>query len=106
MNGEITDGVLTFKVNYDGFVVKDIINDPISTLDLNTTVERWYWMAVKKKTSASAEKELTFTKEALVNSKRFRNERDIVFALLKDGVEYTISEVETMIEKYMKGKVK
>ena len=59
-----------------------------------------------KKTAASAAKEPKFAKEALVNSKRFRNERDIVSALLKDGVEYTVSEVEGMITEYMKGKVK
>ena len=60
----------------------------------------------KKKPAASAVMEPKFTKEALVNSKRFRDERDIVSALLEDGVEYTISEVETMIMEYMKGKVK
>jgi hypothetical protein len=63
-------------------------------------------MSTKKKTSASAEMEPKFTKEALVNSKRFRNERDIVSALLEDGKEYAISEVEDMIVNYMKGKVK
>ena len=50
-------------------------------------------------------KEPTFTKEALMNSRRFRNERDLVSALLKDDVEYTVSEVDAMIAKYMKGKV-
>ena len=63
-------------------------------------------MSTKKKPAASAAKELTFTKEQLVNCKRFRNERDIASALLKDGEEYAISEVETMIMNYMKGKVK
>jgi arginine repressor len=63
-------------------------------------------MATKKKPAAEAAKELAFTKDALVNSKRFRDNRDIVSALLEDGVEYTISEVETMITNYMKGKVK
>lgn len=62
-------------------------------------------MATKKNPATSVAKEPAFTKDALVNSKRFRNERDIVSALLKDGVEYTISEVEAMIAKYMKGKV-
>ena len=47
-----------------------------------------------------------FSKVELLNAKRFRNERDLVSALLKDGVEYTISEVEIMIAEYMKGKVK
>lgn len=63
-------------------------------------------MSTKKNPAVSAAKEPTFTKVALVNSKRFRDKRDIVSALLKDGVEYTVSEVETMIAKYMKGKVK
>lgn len=63
-------------------------------------------MSSKKKPAASAANELTFTKEALVNSKRFRNKRDVLSALLKDGMEYTIGEVEGMIEKFMKGKVK
>ena len=63
-------------------------------------------MSSKKSPAASAAKEPAFTKISLVNSKRFHDQRDIVSALLKDGVEYTISEVETMIAKYMKGKVK
>ena len=63
-------------------------------------------MSTKNKSVVETTKEPKFTKEVLVNSKRFYNEQDIVSALLKDGVEYTVSEVEGMIEKYMKGKVK
>ena len=63
-------------------------------------------MSTKKKPAASAATESKFTKEALVNSKRFQNECDLVSALLEDGSEYTISEVETMIAEYMKGTVK
>lgn len=63
-------------------------------------------MSTKKKPAASAAKEPTFTKEALVNAKQFRDKCDIVSALLTDGNEYTVSEVEEMITKYMKGKVK
>ena len=62
-------------------------------------------MSNKKKPATSTATELKFTKVSLMNSKRFRNERDIVSALLKDGVEYTISEVDGMITEYMKGKV-
>ena len=58
-------------------------------------------MSTKKKST-----EPKFTKESLLNSKRFHNERDLVSALLEDGAEYTIPEVEEMITKYMKGKVK
>jgi hypothetical protein len=63
-------------------------------------------MSTEKKTAASAAKEPKFIKDALVNSKRFCNERDLVSALLEDGKEYTVSEVEGMITKYMKGMVK
>jgi hypothetical protein len=62
-------------------------------------------MSNKKKTTEKVV-EPKFTKEALMNSRRFRNERDIVSALLKDDVEYTVSEVDSMITEYMKGKVK
>ena len=57
-------------------------------------------MSTKKK------KEPTFSKEALLKSMRFRDNRDIVSAVLEEDVEYTISEVETMITNFMKGKVK
>lgn len=46
-----------------------------------------------------------FSKEALLNARRFRKDRDLVSALLEDGVEYTVSEVESKIEKFLKGKV-
>ena len=62
-------------------------------------------MSNKKKPAASAVTELKFIKEALMNSRRFRNERDLVSALLKDDVEYTVPEVDSMITEYMKGKV-
>ena len=63
-------------------------------------------MSTKTKSAASAATEPKFTKDSLVNSKRFQNKSDIVSALLKDNVEYSISEVDSMITKYMKGKVK
>ena len=49
--------------------------------------------------------EPTFKKEAFLNAKRFRKDRDLVSAVLEDGVEYTVSEVEEKIEKFLKGKV-
>jgi hypothetical protein len=64
-------------------------------------------MSSKKKSAAEeAVMEPKFAKVDLVNSKRFRDERDIVSALLKDDVKYTVFEVEAMITEYMKGKVK
>lgn len=63
-------------------------------------------MATKKKPTVSVVWEHKFTKEEWVNAKVFRDRRDVVSAVLEDGVEYTISDVETMIANYMKGMVK
>lgn len=64
-------------------------------------------MSNKKKNAANeAVTEPKFTKTSLVCSVRFRDKRDLLSALLGDSVEYTISEVEDMIAKYEKGKVK
>jgi hypothetical protein len=63
-------------------------------------------MSTKKNPAASAVKEPKFTKDVLVNSKRFYDKRDLVIAILEDGVEYTISEVDDKIAEFMKGKVK
>jgi hypothetical protein len=63
-------------------------------------------MSTKKKTAVETVMEPKFTKESLMNAKRFRNERDLISALLENDVEYTIPEVEEMIANYMKGMVK
>lgn len=60
----------------------------------------------KKEPAASAATEPKFTKEVLVKSKKFKDKRDLVSAILEDGVEYTVEEAEKEIEKFMKGKVK
>ena len=59
----------------------------------------------KNKSVEESTMEPKFSKEALLNAKRFRKDRDLVSAVLEDGVEYTISEVEEKIEKFLKGKV-
>lgn len=49
-----------------------------------------------------------FSKKQLLSAKCFRDRRDIVSAVLSgysDSVMFGISEVEKMIEDYMKGKV-
>lgn len=47
-----------------------------------------------------------FSKEQLLASKRFRERRDILEALLENGELYTVKAVEEKMESYMKGKVK
>lgn len=64
-------------------------------------------MAQAKTTnSEKATGAVTYKKEQLVASKRYANRRDIIMALLEDGKAYTLNEVDGLIEKYMKGKVK
>lgn len=46
-----------------------------------------------------------FTKDKLLVSSRYLEKKDIVSALLEDDKEYTLSEVDELIEKFMKGKV-
>jgi hypothetical protein len=50
--------------------------------------------------------ETKFTKEQLLKSKKYTDRKDIVNVLLKDGQTYSFSEVDALIKKYMKGKVK
>lgn len=65
-----------------------------------------------KKTKAAASEqqrikaESLFSKEQLLASNRFQGKKDILNAILYPDKKYTISTVEQMIEKYMKGKVK
>lgn len=62
-------------------------------------------MKSKKESAVKTAKEPVFTKDALMNCKRFRDNRDLMSALLEDGVLYTLSEVKKKIAKYLKGKV-
>lgn len=70
-------------------------------------------MAGRKKTpetvSASVntgKDENKFTKQQLLGSRRFRDRKDLVEALLDENRTYTVKAVEEKIEDYMKGKVK
>lgn len=50
--------------------------------------------------------ESRFSKEQLLGAKCFESRRDIVDALLVQGKQYTIKEVQEKIASFMKGKVK
>lgn len=49
-------------------------------------------------------KEVTFTKQQLLDSKTYREDRDLVQAIVKDDECITIDELATRIKKW-KGKV-
>ncbi|ERM37057.1 putative phage protein [Clostridioides difficile P64] len=43
-----------------------------------------------------------FTKEQIVNSKKYVNRKDLLNAILKENELYSFSEVEDRINKFMK----
>ncbi|MFL8797994.1 hypothetical protein Q3228_18955 [Clostridioides difficile] len=44
-----------------------------------------------------------FTKEQIVNSKKYVNRKDLLNAILKENELYSFSEVEEIINNFMKG---
>lgn len=70
-------------------------------------------MATKKKTTKkkTTETETTknepmFTKEQIVHSKKCQELRDVCVAVIPDDFKGTLTEVDNLIETFMKGKVK
>lgn len=65
-------------------------------------------MAARKKTVdadvQTIQKE--FNKEQILASAKYSKRRDLVDALLKNNEKYTLETVDSMIEEFMKGKVK
>lgn len=47
----------------------------------------------------------TFSKVSILSSNRFADKRDLLSVLLQDNKEYSIKEVNDLIDNYMKGKV-
>lgn len=53
----------------------------------------------------TVEKAVTkFAKEQIVSSKKYVEDADIVKALLEENKVYTVEEVDSIIEKFKKGK--
>ncbi|MCX7715043.1 MAG: hypothetical protein N2171_04880 [Clostridia bacterium] len=46
-----------------------------------------------------------FSKEQILLSKKYRSKKDIINVLLDDSSIYSITEVDALIKKFMKGKV-
>ncbi|CAI3559524.1 hypothetical protein [Clostridium neonatale] len=47
-----------------------------------------------------------YTKQQILKSKRYSDKQDLINALLKDDTQYSISEVDELINNFMKGVVK
>ncbi len=55
---------------------------------------------------AKAAPEAAYTREQVMSSQRYASRRDLVSVLLENGKTYTLTEVDALINKFMKGAVK
>lgn len=58
-------------------------------------------MATKQKEKQDA----MFSKEQILASNKYADRRDALDAVLEDNGVYTIEQVDSLLEKFMKGKV-
>lgn len=64
-------------------------------------------MSAKNKASDEKVAEtVSYKKEQILSAKKYIHRKDVVNVVLKNGQSYTMKEVDDLIEKFMKGKVK
>lgn len=65
-------------------------------------------MATKKKTTTTTKtkNEPMFTKEQIIHSKKYQELKDVCMAVIPDDFKGTLTQVDNLIENFMKGKVK
>ena len=63
-------------------------------------------LATKTETKTETKQEILFTKEQILASNKYANRRDVLGAILSDDKTYTFEKVDSLLEKFMKGKVK
>lgn len=59
----------------------------------------------KKKTENIQQNVVLYSKEQILNSKRYSNRRDALGVILADDKMYTKEDVDSLLEQFMKGKV-
>lgn len=50
--------------------------------------------------------ELKYTKESILNSKKYSERKDILSVILKEDEEYTLNDIDDILNKFMKGEIK
>ena len=60
-------------------------------------------MATKK---VESKQEVLFTKEQILASNKYMNRKDVCNTVIPENFYGTLNEVDVLIEKFMKGKVK
>ncbi len=63
-------------------------------------------MEKQEKLKKDCNKELTFTKNAVLQSKLFADKRDILSAILKKDKLYTIAEIQKLLQEMAKKQIK
>ena len=59
-----------------------------------------------KKTKTETKQEILFTKEQILDSKRYYDKKDVCKTVIPDDFQGTLNEVDVLIDNFMKGKVK
>lgn len=49
---------------------------------------------------------MSFTKQQILESKKYKNRRDLLHALLNDGESYTLKQVDAALSAFLKREVK
>ena len=52
------------------------------------------------------QEEIKFKKQELLQAECYQGKKDLVGAVLEDGREYTLAEVDEAIKRFMEGKVR
>lgn len=60
----------------------------------------------KIKEAKLEKQELIFTKEQLILSDKYKQNKDIIASLLQDNKSYTLQQVDNIIKEFMKRSVK
>ena len=58
-----------------------------------------------KKENETKKEDVKFTKEQILQSKKFKNRIDVIKVILQDNKSYTLEEVQKEIDKFMKRRV-
>lgn len=60
----------------------------------------------KKENTETKKTETTYSKAQLVQSQKYKNKRDILNSILDDNKRYTFKEVDTLVDNFLRKKVK
>lgn len=63
-------------------------------------------MAEKKTKTTTEKQDVLFGKEQILGSNKYANRRDVLGVILSDNDTYTLEKVDSLLDKFLKGKVK